>query len=220
MRLLLIEDDEQLCRQLRGKLEAAGYAVDMTSSGQDGAFLGRQEDYDLVILDLGLPDAEGLEVLRQWRRQDRKFPVLILTGRDAWYQKVEGFQAGADDYLAKPFHSEELLARIQALIRRHYGQVPGKLSYGVLELDEASQSVWVGPQQEALTGHEFRLLRYMMLNPGRILSKAQLTEHLYDLEQEAISNTLEVFIARLRQKIGKDLIQTRRGQGYCFGNLP
>ncbi|HEY9839349.1 MAG: response regulator transcription factor [Candidatus Sericytochromatia bacterium] len=217
MRVLLIEDDLSLCQRLRPKLEAAGYAVDVTGSGRDGEFLGKHEDYDLAILDLGLPDAEGLEILRHWRRQGRHQPVLILTGRDSWYQKIEGFEAGADDYLAKPFHSEELLARMQALIRRRYGQTPGRLKYGPLELDEAGQSVMVGTRCEALTGLEFRLLRYLMLNPGRILSKAQLMEHLYDLDQETLSNTVEVFVARLRQKIGKELIHTRRGQGYWLG---
>lgn len=217
MRLLLIEDDLALSSELRPKLEAAGYAVDACGSGLDGAFLGLQEDYDVAILDLGLPDADGLEILRNWRRQDRRLAVLILTGRDAWYQKVEGFKAGADDYLAKPFHSEELLARIQALIRRRYGQTPSTLCYANLTLDEAHQQVLIGSRRETLTGQEFRLLRYLMLNPGRILSKSQLTEHLYDLEQETSSNTLEVFINHLRRKIGKELIQTHRGQGYRLG---
>lgn len=219
MRLLMIEDDAELCARLRSRLEQAGYAVDATASGRDGELLGAQEDYDLVVLDLGLPDAEGLEILRRWRRQGLAMPVLILTARDAWHQKVEGLSAGADDYLAKPFHSEELLARMQALIRRRYGKLPGRLCYGPLELDEATQSVRIGQRREALTGLEFRLLRYLMLNPGRILSKAQLMDHLYDLDQGTVSNTLEVFIARLRQKIGKELIHSRRGQGYWLGAL-
>ncbi|PKL78446.1 MAG: DNA-binding response regulator [Candidatus Melainabacteria bacterium HGW-Melainabacteria-1] len=220
MRVLLIEDDEVLCAQLRPKLEAAGYAVDLTGLGLDGQFLGDQEDYDLVILDLGLPDGDGLDVLRHWRRRGRQMPVLVLTGREAWQQKVEGFQAGADDYLAKPFHSEELLARMQALIRRRYGQAPSSLRWGDLALDEARQCVSGPFGEQALTGHEFRLLRYLMLNPGRVLSKSQLTEHVYDLEAGSDSNTLEVFIARLRHKIGRELIQTRRGQGYVFGGGP
>lgn len=214
MRLLLIEDDERLLAGLLPRLEAAGYTVDATGSGQDGAFLGQREDYALAILDLGLPDAEGLAILREWRRRGCQLPVLILTGRDTWHEKVEGFAAGADDYLAKPFHSEELLARIQALIRRHYRQPQGPLRQGELELDEARQSVRVKGDEQQLTGHEFRLLRYLMLNPGRILSKAQLTDQLYGLEQEASSNTLEVLVARLRQKIGKQAIETLRGQGY------
>lgn len=217
MRVLLIEDDAGLSQQLHQRLEAAGYAVDVTGSGRDGEYLGTQEDYDLAILDLGLPDAEGLEILRRWRRRGRQQPVLILTGRDAWFQKIEGFQAGADDYLAKPFHSEELLARMQALIRRHYRQAPGSLRYGELELEESSQSVLIGSRREALTGLEFRLLRYLMLNPDRILSKRQLLEHLYDLEQNTASNTIEVYINHLRRKVGKDLIHTRRGQGYWLG---
>ncbi len=216
MRVLLIEDDQILVDRLLPRLQAAGYAVDVTASGQDGTWLGNQENYDLAILDLGLPDAEGLDVLRAWRARGRQMPVLILTGRDSWQEKIQGFSAGADDYLAKPFYSEELLARMQALIRRRYGLLPGSLCLGLLELDENTQEVLIEGRRESLTGQEFRLLRYFMLNPGRILSKNQLIEKIYDTGAEADSNTLEVFIARLRQKIGKEAIQTRRGQGYCL----
>lgn len=216
MRLLLVEDDSALAEDLRLKLAEAGYAVDWSASARDADWLLRQEDYQAVILDLGLPDQPGLDLLKSWRHAQQDLPVLILTARGAWFEKVEGLKAGADDYLAKPFHSEELLARLNALIRRHNRAVPGQLVVGELQLDEARQAVLLAGQALALTGHEFRLLRFLMHHPGQLFSKAQLAEQLYDLEQEVDSNTLEVFIARLRQKIGKERIVTRRGQGYCL----
>lgn len=216
MRILWVEDDPELAHDLRLQLEQAGYAVDWSALAADADWLIRQEQYEAVILDLGLPDQPGLSLLSKWRGQGIQVPVLILTARSAWFEKVEGLKAGADDYLAKPFHSEELLARLQALIRRHHGQAAGKLKVGALQLDEDRQEALLEGQTIALTGHEFRLLRVLMLHPGQIMSKTQLAEQLYDLEQAIDSNTLEVFIARLRQKIGKEWIQTRRGQGYAF----
>lgn len=216
MRLLLVEDDGALASDLRLQLEQAGYAVDWSATARDADWLLRQEDYQAVILDLGLPDQPGLDLLKSWRGQQKEVPVLILTARGAWFEKVEGFKAGADDYLAKPFHSEELLVRLTALIRRHHRALPGQLQVGDLSLDEARQEVLLSGQALTLTGQEFRLLRFFMHHPGQLFSKAQLAEQLYDLEQEVDSNTLEVFIARLRQKIGKERIVTRRGQGYSL----
>lgn len=216
MRILWVEDDPELAHDLRLQLEQAGYAVDWSALAADADWLIKQEQYEAVILDLGLPDQPGLSLLKGWRQKGIELPVLILTARGAWFEKVEGFKAGADDYLAKPFHSEELLARLQALIRRHHRLAPGKLQVGSLQLDEARQAACLDGQLIALTGHEFRLLRVLMLHPGQLLSKTQLAEQVYDLEQAVDSNTVEVFIGRLRQKIGKEWIQTRRGQGYCF----
>jgi DNA-binding response OmpR family regulator len=220
MRLLLVEDDESLAEHLRERLEQGGYAVDWSPSGEDAYWLGSHEAYAAVILDLGLPDLPGLDVLRRWRNNGLTLPVLILTARDAWQEKVDGFQAGADDYLTKPFHSEELLARLQALIRRASGGVPGPLICGPLSLDERTQSVWLSGQEHTLTGSEFRLLRYLMLHPGQILSKLQLAEQLYDLDSGADSNIIEVYMNRLRHKIGRERIHTQRGQGYRLDITP
>jgi DNA-binding response OmpR family regulator len=218
MRLLLVEDDLDLAARLKADLSRAGYAVDTVDNGVDAQFMGEQEPYDAVVLDLGLPRRPGLEVLQHWRAAGNKVPVLILTARDAWYEKVDGFRAGADDYLGKPFHIEELLVRLQALLRRSRGQPGGTLSAFGLTLDEARQVVIQDDRRIDLTGVEFRLLRYFMLHPGEILSKTRLTEHVYEYDADRDSNVLEVYINRLRQKLGKDLIKTRRGQGYVFGN--
>lgn len=218
MRVLLVEDDASLSSQLARDLAKAGYAVDTIDNGVDAEFMGNEEPYDLVVLDLGLPKRSGLEVLLNWRKQGNKVPVVILTARDAWHEKVDGFKAGADDYLTKPFHIEELMARMQAVMRRQKGQANVQLQNSGLVLDEERQLVITGEGQEfELTGTEFRLLRYMMLNPGRILSKSVLTEHVYDYNSDKDSNVIEVYINRLRQKLGKELIETRRGQGYVFG---
>lgn len=218
MRVLVVEDDSDLSSQLVQDLGRAGYAVDVAEDGIEAEFMGREEPYDLVVLDLGLPKRSGLEVLQQWRKDGNKVPVIILTARDAWHEKVEGFKAGADDYLAKPFHIEELMARMQAVIRRHNDQVSGALEVSGLTLDEERQRV-TAPSGETfeLTGTEFRLLRYFMLHPGKLLSKSVLTEHVYEYEADKDSNVIEVYINRLRQKLGKELIETRRGQGYIFG---
>ncbi len=220
MRLLLVEDDADLAASLKAGLERQGFAVDWQNNGIDGQFMGEQEPYDAIVLDLGLPRRPGLEVLRNWRAAGLATPVLILTARDAWHEKVEGFQAGADDYLGKPFHSEELVARLQALVRRASGITQPDLSGNGLQLDDARQSVRRADGSVVeLTGTEFRLLRYFMLHPGRILSKSQLTEHVYDYNADKDSNVIEVYVRRLRQKLGDDLIETRRGQGYVFGTL-
>jgi DNA-binding response OmpR family regulator len=216
MRLLLIEDDDTLRQNLKRDLVRAGYAVDEADNGVDGEFMGKVEPYDAVILDLGLPQRPGLEVLHNWRSQGNKVPVIILTARNAWTERVDGFKAGADDYLGKPFHPEELIARISALIKRSNQQV-GNMKLSGLTLDEERQSVTTRDHDMLeLTGTEFRLLRYFMLHPGKILSKSTLTEHVYDNDSDKDSNVIEVYVNRLRQKLGKELIQTRRGQGYIF----
>lgn len=219
MRALIIEDDPSLGEQLKRDLIKSGFATDWENNGIDGEFMGRTEDYDIVVLDLGLPGKSGLEVLQAWRQADNKVPVVILTARDAWHEKVDGFKAGADDYLAKPFHIEELLLRIQAVVRRIKDQTSGLLKVAELSLDEDTQTVTTpGGDSFELTGTEFRLLRYFMLHPGRILSKTTLTEHVYDYDSDKDSNVIEVYVNRLRQKLGKELIQTKRGQGYIFGS--
>ena len=217
MRLLLAEDDTALGRDLQTKLREQGYAVDWATDGVEVAFLGSEGIYDVVVLDIGLPGRDGLTVLRDWRRDGLTMPVLLLTARDAWFEKVEGFEAGADDYLAKPFHVEELFARLRALARRTAEQ-PGDLLGGneSLVLDEARQRVQVDGQSVELTGTEFRLLRYFMHHPGHVLSKSRLAEHLYEFDDERDSNVIEAYVTRLRRKIGRGYIETRRGQGYVF----
>ena len=219
MRLLLVEDDATLSDRLRLDLEKTGFAVDVAADGVDAEFMGDSEPYDVAVLDLGLPGRPGLEVLRHWRAVGNPLPVLILTARDAWHEKVDGFKAGADDYLSKPFHPAELIARLQALLRRGVARPHGLLQVAGLELDEETQTVRSSATGESadLTGTEFRLLRYFMLHPGRVLSKSRLAEHVYDFDTERDSNVLEVYINRLRRKLGRDLIATRRGQGYVFG---
>ena len=218
MRVLLVEDDAELSARLKTDLEAKGFAVDRQDNGVDGQFMGEQEPYDVIVLDLGLPRRSGLDVLRNWRAGGLTVPVLILTARDAWNEKVEGFQAGADDYLGKPFHVEELVARLNALIRRASGVARPTLQGAGLVLDDRRQSVRTPDGKDVeLTGTEFRLLRYFMLHPGVVLSKSQLTEHVYDYDSDKDSNVIEVYVRRLRQKLGDDLIETRRGQGYVFG---
>lgn len=217
MRVLLVEDDDALSTSLKKELKPAGFAVDIASNGIDGEFMGNEEPYDAVILDLGLPDRAGLDVLKNWREGENKVPVIVLTARDAWHEKVEGFQTGADDYLAKPFHVEELVARLNAIIRRRSGEASAVHKVSGLMLDDDHQTVTDETGKTfALTGTEFRLLRYFMLNPGKILSKSRLTEHVYDYDSEKDSNVIEVYVKRLRQKLGQDRIQTRRGQGYVF----
>lgn len=219
MRLLVVEDDEELSAALRSDLVDAGFAVDTCDNGIDAEHLGSTEPYDAVVLDLGLPGKPGLDVLHTWRKQNNTVPIIVLTARDAWYERVDGFRAGADDYLGKPFHVEELIARIRALIHRRHGQAANRVSAGGIELDEDLQCVQLadGSTQD-LTGTEFRLLRYMMLNAGRILSKSTLSDHVYDQDGDRDSNLIEVYVRRLREKIGSSLILTKRGQGYVFND--
>ncbi|MEO1902792.1 MAG: response regulator transcription factor [Alcanivorax sp.] len=217
MRLLLVEDSVDLADQLMPMLRDNGYAVDWLADGRDAAVRAHDEPFDLAILDLGLPGLDGLQVLKRWRDEGLTLPVLILTARDSWAERVDGLRAGADDYLTKPFHPEELLLRIQAVLRRsHGGTNQSRLAVGGLELEEERQTVWLDDREVELTGAEFRMLRYFMLNPRRLLSKAALNEHLYDGESERDSNVVEVHINRLRRKLGSGVIQTRRGQGYLF----
>lgn len=217
MRVLLVEDDPKLGPDLRAELARSGYAVDLADNGIDGEAMGYEDIYDLIVLDLGLPGRPGLEVLKNWRKRRNNVPVLILTARSAWQERVDGFEAGADDYLGKPFHTEELLARMTALLRRANQQLSSALEVAGLVLDEKTQSVVVdGSEEVALTGTEYRLLRYFMHNPSRVLSKLQLVEHLYDDGADNDSNVIEAYIKMLRKKIGKERIQTKRGQGYVF----
>ncbi len=212
-----MEDTVALADQLLPLLRDHGYAVDWLADGRDALVRAHDDDFDLVILDLGLPGLDGLEVLRRWREQGLSMPVLILTARDSWAERVDGLRAGADDYLTKPFHPEELLLRVQAVLRRSHGSAnQSRLRACGVELDEERQSAWLDQQEVELTGAEFRMLRYFMLNPGRLLSKIALSEHLYDGESERDSNVVEVHINRLRRKLGGQVIQTRRGQGYLF----
>ncbi len=221
MRLLLVEDDVELAKGIARDLRAEGFAVDHSADGIEAEYLGREGLYDGVILDLGLPGKSGLEVLRAWRASALSMPVLVLTARDAWSERVEGLRAGADDYLGKPFHVEELSARLHALLRRSTGRATPQLMVAGLRLDEERQSVTTADDAEVqLTGTEFRLLRYLMSHPDRILSKQRLTEHVYEEDQDRDSNVLEVYVRRLREKLGRDLIETRRGQGYLLRSGP
>jgi two-component system OmpR family response regulator len=220
VRLLLVEDDANLVAMLRKDLEAAGFAVDIAENGVDAEFMGNEGIYDIIVLDLGLPKRSGLEVLKNWRTNHNPVPVLILTARDAWHERVDGFKAGADDYLGKPFHIEELVARLNALLHRVREQPGGLLDINGLSLDEERQTVTMNNGTSfTLTGTEFRLLRYFLLHPGRILSKSVLTEHVYDFDSDKDSNVIEVYVKRLREKLGKNCIETRRGQGYIFKGL-
>jgi two-component system OmpR family response regulator len=195
-------------------LTDAGYVVDRAFDGEEGHFLGDSEPYDAVVLDIGLPKMDGISVLEAWRRGGRAMPVLILTARDRWSEKVQGFDAGADDYVAKPFHMEEVLARLRALVRRAAGHASAELACGPLLLDTRSARVSVDGQPVRLTAQEYRLLAYLLHHQGRVVSRTELTEHLYDQDFDRDSNIIEVFIGRLRKKLGVDLIETARGLGY------
>lgn len=217
MRVLLVEDDPRLREQLARALRAADYAVDEADNGRDALYLGQEEPFDVVVLDLGLPVLDGLSVLRRWRSEGRTMPVLILTARASWHEKVEGIDAGADDYLTKPFHTEELLARLRALIRRAQGMASPVLEYGGVTLDTRSGQVTANGQTVVLTSHEYRVLEYFMHRPGAIISRTELTEHIYAQDFDRDSNTIEVFVGRLRKKLPAGLIQTVRGMGYRLG---
>ena len=214
MRLLVVEDDPDLSEQLVDALRDAGYAVDLTGDGEEAQFLGDTEPYDAVVLDLGLPTVDGMTVLERWRENGRSMPVLILTARDRWSDKVAGFDSGADDYLAKPFRVEELLARLRAVIRRAGGHASPVIGCGPLSIDTRASKVTVDGNPVKLTGQEYRLLSYMAHNLGKVMSRTELTEHLYDQDFDLDSNTIEVFIGRLRRKLGADVIETVRGLGY------
>jgi two-component system OmpR family response regulator len=216
MRLLVVEDDPDLNRQLVSAFTDAGYVVDAAKDGEEGHFLGDTEPYDAIVLDIGLPVMDGVSVLEKWRRAGRKTPVLILTARDRWSDKVAGFDAGADDYVAKPFHMEEVLARIRALVRRSAGHASSEISCGPLMLDTSSARVTVDGKAIKLTSLEFRLLSYLMMHKGRVVSRTELVEHLYDQDFDRDSNTIEVFVGRLRKKLAVDVLRTIRGLGYCI----
>jgi two-component system, OmpR family, response regulator len=214
MRCLVVEDDPDLRRQLAAALTDAGYAVDVAADGEEGHYLGESEPYDAIVLDLGLPLMDGVTILERWRKAGMKTPVLILTARDRWSEKVAGFDAGADDYLTKPFHIEELLARLRALVRRAAGHASPALECGSLRLDPRAQRASLNGDPVKLTSHELRLLTYMIHHSGRVVPRTELIEHIYDQDFDRDSNTIEVFIGRLRKKIGSDRIVTVRGLGY------
>ena len=214
MRVLVVEDDPDISRQLKLALGDAGYAVDHAPDGEEAQFLGDTEPYDAIVLDLGLPKVDGVSVLERWRKDGVATPVLILTARGAWSEKVAGFDAGADDYLTKPFHTEELLARLRALVRRSAGHAASTLNLGKLRLDPRAARASLDGEPLRLTSLEYRLLAYLMHRPGQTVSRTELTEHLYAQDFERDSNTIEVFVGRLRRKLPPDAIETVRGLGY------
>jgi two-component system response regulator PhoP len=218
MRILVVEDESALRSQLQGQLESKGYSVDAAADGENGLYLGREYPMDLAIIDLGLPGISGIDLIRQLRSLRRPFPILILTARDAWQDKVEGLESGADDYLTKPFHAEELLARVNALLRRAAGHSMPVLSFAGIEINTTEQTVSVQAEEIALTGHEYRILEYLMLHAGKVVSKTELTEHIYDQDFDRDSNVVEVLIGRIRKKLDpagcRRPIETLRGRGY------
>ncbi|ANG61206.1 DNA-binding response regulator [Marinobacterium aestuarii] len=220
MKVLIVEDDKDLRRQLKTALESRGYTVEESADGEDAAFMGVEYPYDLAVVDLGLPKLSGVEVIRRWRAEQKLFPVLILTARGDWQDKVEGLEAGADDYLVKPFHVEELMARLNALVRRAAGHATPVMRFGPIALDTSGRVVTLDDRPVKLTSYEFRTLEYLILNAGKTISKTELTEHLYHQDFDRDSNVLEVFIRRLRQKLDPDQtlqpITTVRGLGYRF----
>jgi two-component system response regulator PhoP len=220
MRVLVIEDEEKLRLQLSTRLKEAGYAVDLAANGEEGLYIGREYPIDVAVVDLGLPKMSGIEVIRKLRDDGRQFPILILTARDRWQDKVEGLEAGGDDYLVKPFHMEELQARISALLRRAAGWTKPAQKFGVLNLDMSAQKVLVVDQEIDLTAYEYRVLEYLVLHAGKVISKIELTEHIYDQDFDRDSNVIEVFVGRLRRKLDPKnkygIIETLRGRGYRF----
>jgi two-component system, OmpR family, response regulator PhoP len=217
MRILIVEDEPELQRQLRDRLKGLGYVVDLGADGEEGLYYGREYDYDAAVIDLGLPKLGGLALIQQLRAGGRRFPILILTARGNWQDKVEGLEAGADDYLTKPFQMEELQARINALVRRAAGFASPVIGSGPLALDTARKEVRLHDDPIELTAYEYRVLEYLMLNPGRVVSKTELTDHIYEQDFERDSNVIEVFVGRLRKKLDPfNPIRTVRGQGYRF----
>lgn len=213
----MVEDEARLARQLAKALTEAGYAVDSAGDGEEADFLAQTQQYDAVVLDLGLPKLDGLTLLRRWRESGMFAPVLVLTARGSWHEKVQGIDGGADDYVAKPFRIEEVLARIRALIRRASGVTQSELRCGALALDARTARVSVRGVPVKLTSHEFRVLSYLMHHGGRVVSRGELTEHIYAQDFDRDSNTVEVFVARLRRKLGPSFIETVRGLGYRMG---
>ena len=216
MRILVVEDEPAIAAGIASALDASGYQSRLAGDGEDAWFLGDTEDFDLVILDLGLPKLDGLSVLKRWRSAGRHMPVLVLTARGSWPERVEGIDAGADDYLPKPFQIEELMARVRALIRRSAGHAKSELNCGPVRLDTRTGRVAVDGNPVKLTSHEYRLLSYLMHHAGRVVSRTELVEHLYDQDFDRDSNTIEVFVGRIRKKLGVDVIQTVRGLGYLL----
>jgi len=220
MHLLIVEDEAQLQLQIRQQMESLGYTADSANDGREGLYFGNEYQYDLAIIDLGLPEIDGIELIKRLREQKKTFPILILTARGDWQDKVEGLEAGADDYLVKPFHSEELRARVQALLRRAAGQSSNDWQFGPVSIDIDKKRVQIDGQTIELTSYEFNTLEYLARHQGKVISKSELTEYLYEQDFERDSNTIEVFIGRLRKKIDLDksqpLIHTVRGQGYRF----
>lgn len=214
MRVLVVEDDDRIAGDVAAALGAAGYVAERARAGEEAWFLGDTEDYDAVVLDLGLPGMDGLAVLRRWRAGGRQMPVLVLTARGSWIERVEGIDAGADDYLPKPFRMEELIARLRALIRRSAGIAAPVLVNGDVELDPRQMRVTVRGVPVSLSPQEYRLLSYLMHHAGRVVPQLELTEHLYGQDFERDSNAVEVLVGRVRRKLGVDLIETRRGFGY------
>jgi two-component system, OmpR family, response regulator len=216
MRLLIVEDEPTLGAQLKNTLEGAGYAVDLATDGEDGHYLGQTESYDAIVLDLGLPEIDGLTVLDRWRKEGKTFPVLVLTARDSWSDKVAGLDAGADDYLAKPFQTEELIARLRALIRRAAGNASAEMIAGDVRLDTRSGRVTLAGEPVKLTAQEYKLLSYLLHHKGKVVSRTELIEHIYDQDFDRDSNTIEVFVTRIRKKLGAEVITTIRGLGYSL----
>jgi len=216
MRVLIVEDERSLGQQLKNTLEGAGYAIDLATDGEEGLFLGQTENYDAVVLDLGLPEIDGLTVLDRWRRDGKVMPVLVLTARDSWSDKVAGLDAGADDYVAKPFQSEELIARLRALIRRASGNASSELTAGDIRLDTRSGKVTKAGDPVKMTAQEYKLLSYLLHHKGKVVSRTELIEHIYDQDFDRDSNTIEVFVTRIRKKLGQDVITTIRGLGYSL----
>lgn len=216
MRALLVEDDPAVSADLAQALRAAAFVVDLAADGEEAWYRGDTEDYDLVVLDLGLPKLDGLSVLKRWRAAERSFPVLILSARGDWTEKVDGIEAGADDYLAKPFEMGELIARVRALVRRAAGQTSPVLSFGRLKLDTRRMTATVDGQPLRLSPLEFRFIDYLAHQPGRAVSAGELAEHLYGAFEPADSNAIEALVVRLRRKLGPNIIETRRGFGYLL----
>ena len=216
MRVLIVEDEPNLGNQLKNTLESAGYAIGLATDGEEGHYLGSSENYDAVVLDLGLPEVDGLTVLDRWRKEGKTMPVLVLTARDSWSDKVAGLDAGADDYVAKPFQTEELIARLRALIRRASGNASSELTAGEVRLDTRSGKVTKAGEAVKLTAQEYKLLSYLLHHKGKVVSRTELIEHIYDQDFDRDSNTIEVFVTRIRKKLGQDVITTIRGLGYSL----